>query len=102
MTLFNMIMTPLGEILLARISLSRGIFRQYYPSLYPHTDVFRHEGRLTRRVILMVLEWAFHHRDTLYENWELIRMNQPLKKNSTVKIGGSYEITSQSDRGKMS
>lgn len=37
------------------------------------------EGRLPRRVIGLVLEWAFEHRAELLENWELARLGKPLK-----------------------
>lgn len=38
------------------------------------------EGQLPRRVISLVLEWAFEHRNELMENWELARGNRPLRK----------------------
>jgi len=38
------------------------------------------EGELPRRVISLVLEWAFEHRDELMENWELARRGKPLRK----------------------
>jgi len=37
------------------------------------------EGSLPRRVISLVLEWAFDHRDELMRNWELARARQPLE-----------------------
>lgn len=36
------------------------------------------EGRLPRRVISLVLEWAFEHRDELRGDWELAQQRQPL------------------------
>jgi hypothetical protein len=38
------------------------------------------EGELPRRVISLVLEWAFEHRPELLEDWALARTNKPLKK----------------------
>jgi len=38
------------------------------------------EGTLPKRVISMVLEWAFDHRGELMEDWELAREGRPLKK----------------------
>lgn len=36
------------------------------------------EGQLSRRVIMLILEWAVEHRDELNENWRLAEMHQPL------------------------
>jgi hypothetical protein len=36
------------------------------------------EGSLPKRVISLVLEWAFDHRDELTRDWELARAKQPL------------------------
>jgi hypothetical protein len=36
------------------------------------------EGRLPRRVIALVLEWAFEHRDELMENWQRALAQEPL------------------------
>jgi len=38
------------------------------------------EGRLPKRVIALVLEWAFEHRDELMENWQLAMVKKPLRK----------------------
>ena len=38
------------------------------------------EGRLPRRVISLVLEWAFAHRDELMADWELAMARRPLRK----------------------
>jgi hypothetical protein len=37
------------------------------------------EGHLPKRVIALVLEWAFEHRQELMENWELARAGKPLR-----------------------
>lgn len=36
------------------------------------------EGRLPRRVLSLVLEWAATHRDELRTNWQLARAGLPL------------------------
>jgi len=36
------------------------------------------EGRLPRRVISLVLEWAFLHREELGKEWELAKEHKPL------------------------
>ena len=37
------------------------------------------EGYLPRRVISLVLEWAFEHRDELLADWELVMAQKPLQ-----------------------
>jgi hypothetical protein len=37
------------------------------------------EGHLPKRIISLVLEWAFEHRDELMEDWELARAEKPLR-----------------------
>jgi hypothetical protein len=37
------------------------------------------EGHLPKRVISLVLEWAFEHRSELMENWELAVAQKPLR-----------------------
>lgn len=37
------------------------------------------EGNLPKRVLSLVLEWAFMHREELLENWNLAEANKPLK-----------------------
>ena len=38
------------------------------------------EGNLPWRVISLVLEWAFEHREALMEDWELAMAKKPLRK----------------------
>jgi len=38
------------------------------------------EGSLPKKVISLVLEWAFDHKKELAEDWELAKEKQPLKK----------------------
>ncbi|MCX6345767.1 MAG: DUF4160 domain-containing protein [Armatimonadetes bacterium] len=51
-----------------------------------HTGVFSIsdlkiiEGALPRRVALLVLEWAFEHRDELLDDWNLAMERKPLRK----------------------
>jgi len=38
------------------------------------------EGKLPKRVISLVLEWAFEHREALMEDWDLAVAKKPLRK----------------------
>ncbi|MCM0589029.2 MAG: DUF4160 domain-containing protein [Gloeotrichia echinulata IR180] len=38
------------------------------------------EGKLTPRVLGLVIEWAAMHKSELMENWQLARQNNPLEK----------------------
>ena len=38
------------------------------------------EGNLPKRVISLVLEWAFEHRESLMEDWDLAVAKKPLRK----------------------
>ena len=38
------------------------------------------EGKLTPRVLGLVIEWAAMHKSELLENWQLARQNNPLEK----------------------
>lgn len=38
------------------------------------------DGKLPNRVVSLVLEWAFLHREELIEDWELAQNKAPLKK----------------------
>lgn len=44
------------------------------------TDLKLIEGDLPKRVILLVLEWAFEHRSELMTDWNLLQDKKPLKK----------------------
>lgn len=37
------------------------------------------EGHLPKRVVALVLEWAFEHRDELMENWQRALAHEPLQ-----------------------
>jgi len=43
-------------------------------------DLTLTEGSLPRRVISLVLEWTFEHRDELMRDWELAAAHKPLRK----------------------
>jgi len=43
------------------------------------TDLNLIEGELPKRVIALILEWAFEHRDELMENWKLAMAKKPLR-----------------------
>jgi len=36
------------------------------------------EGKLPRRIVALVLEWAFDHRDELMQNWERAERREDL------------------------
>jgi hypothetical protein len=38
------------------------------------------EGDLPKRVVSLVLEWAFEHRNELMEDWQLAQRREDLKK----------------------
>ena len=38
------------------------------------------EGQLPQRVISLVLEWSFKHRDELLADWELAMNRRPLRR----------------------
>jgi hypothetical protein len=38
------------------------------------------EGSLPRRVLVLVLEWAYDHRAELLEDWELAVQKKPIRK----------------------
>ena len=38
------------------------------------------EGRLPRRALALVLEWAAEHREELLEDWQLAEQHEPLNE----------------------
>ena len=40
----------------------------------------QYRGQLPKRIVSLVLEWAFEHRDELLENWKLVERKEDLKK----------------------
>ena len=56
-------------------------FHVYYGSDAAKIDIDTlqlHEGKLRRRTLALVLEWAVEHRRELLENWRLAEAHQPL------------------------
>jgi hypothetical protein len=43
------------------------------------------EGRISPRVLGLVIEWASQHKDELLTNWELVRNNQAPRKIEPLK-----------------
>ncbi|HBG77544.1 MAG TPA: transcriptional regulator [Phycisphaerales bacterium] len=37
------------------------------------------EGSMPKRVVSLIIEWAFEHRQELLDNWELARRKEQLK-----------------------
>lgn len=37
------------------------------------------EGNMPKRVVSLIIEWAFEHRTELMENWELAKRKEQLK-----------------------
>ncbi len=51
-----------------------------YRAAFSINDLKVIEGSLPPRIISLVLEWAFEHRDELLEDWELACKKEELKK----------------------
>lgn len=43
------------------------------------------EGKMLRRAVALVLEWASHHRDALIEDWNLCQIGQTPRKIAPLK-----------------
>ncbi|MDQ7825609.1 MAG: DUF4160 domain-containing protein [Candidatus Eremiobacteraeota bacterium] len=43
------------------------------------------EGRISKRALLMTLEWAIQYREALMESWQLAMNSQPLKSIPPLK-----------------
>lgn len=50
-----------------------------YKAIFSIEDLKMIEGDLPKRVVSLVLEWAFAHREELLEDWNLAVENKPLK-----------------------
>ena len=50
-----------------------------YKAIFTIEDLKMIEGDLPKRVVSLVLEWAFAHREELVEDWNLAVENKPLK-----------------------
>ena len=51
-----------------------------YRAIFSIEDLQMIEGKLPPRVVSLVLEWAFLHRDELIQDWKLAKAKNPLKK----------------------
>jgi len=51
-----------------------------YRGIMSINDLKLIEGNLPKKVISLVLEWAFEHREELLENWNLSNLRLPLNK----------------------
>lgn len=51
-----------------------------YVGVFSIRDLNLIEGSLPKRVVTLVLEWAFEHRDELMNDWDLLMAKEPLKK----------------------
>lgn len=49
-------------------------------AIFSIKDLRQIDGKLPPRVVSLVLEWAFLHRDELLTDWELARSKSPLNK----------------------
>ena len=43
------------------------------------------EGKMPKRALLLLLEWASEHRSELLEDWKLCEKKQPVKRISPLK-----------------
>ena len=50
-----------------------------YKAVFTIEDLKMIEGDLPKRVVSLVQEWAFAHREELVEDWNLAVENKPLK-----------------------
>jgi hypothetical protein len=58
-------------------------FHAYYGSDAAKVDINSleiQEGKLRRRTLALVVEWAEGHRDELLENWRLAEAHRPLNQ----------------------
>ncbi len=51
-----------------------------YKAMFSINELRLIEGKLPKRVISLILEWAYLHRDELLQDWELALKEKPLKK----------------------
>ena len=56
-----------------------GVKYNEYKAIFTIEDLKMIEGDLPKRVVSLVLEWAFAHREELVEDWNLAVENKPLK-----------------------
>ena len=51
-----------------------------YRGVFSINELTLIEGELPKRIISLVLEWAFEHREELLEDWKLAEKKEELKK----------------------
>ena len=51
-----------------------------YRAIFSIEDLRLIEGKLPSRVVSLILEWAFLHREELLTDWKLARAKSPLNK----------------------
>lgn len=52
----------------------------HYKAMFSIHELKLIEGKLPKRVISLILEWAYLHREELLLDWELAVKEKPLKK----------------------
>ncbi len=55
-----------------------------YRGVFSINDLRIIEGELPKRIVSLILEWAFEHREELLENWKLVEKKEDLKKISPL------------------
>ena len=56
-----------------------------YRGVFSISDLRLIEGHLPMRILSLVLEWAFEHRDELMQDWELAAQKKPLREISPLE-----------------
>ncbi len=51
-----------------------------YRAAFSINDLKIIEGELPQRIVALVLEWSFEHRNELLDDWELVAKKEELKK----------------------
>jgi hypothetical protein len=51
-----------------------------YRGVFSISDLRLIEGYLPKRILSLVLEWAFEHRNELMQDWELAGQKKPLRE----------------------
>ena len=59
-------------------------YGEYY-GVFSISDLRLIEGHLPKRILSLVLEWAFEHRNELLQDWELAGQKKPLREISPLE-----------------
>lgn len=51
-----------------------------YRGVFSISDLQLIEGHLPKRILSLVLEWTFEHRNELMEDWNLVVRKKPLRE----------------------